>query len=111
MSIVGKPIVPLTAADASAPGANAALNTPPEVTGSASTSAKLASVLASLIDDDRYRDGMVIYETREDAKVPFLLKFNVNTQVRYLNTLDSEGTLAWTTWELSARLIRATISR
>src|SRR5579862_4776814 len=28
VSVVGKPIVPLTAADASAPGANAALNTP-----------------------------------------------------------------------------------
>ena len=35
---------------------------------------------------------MVIYETREGAKVPFLLKFNVNTQIRYLNTLDSTGT-------------------
>ena len=35
---------------------------------------------------------MVIWETREHAKVPFLLKFNVNTQVRYLNTLDSKGT-------------------
>ena len=35
---------------------------------------------------------MVIYQTREHAKVPFLLKFNVNTQVRYLNTLDSKGT-------------------
>src|SRR4029077_9810030 len=37
VSIVGKPIVPLTGADASASGANAALNTPQAVTGSAST--------------------------------------------------------------------------
>jgi hypothetical protein len=94
VSIVGKPIVPSITEDASAPRANAALDTPPAVTGSASTPATLASVVASLIDDDRYRDGMVIYETREHAKVPFLLKFNVNTQVRYLNTLDSKGTFA-----------------
>jgi uncharacterized coiled-coil protein SlyX len=91
-SIVGQPIVPSIAADASAPRANAALDTPPAVTGSASNPATLASLVASLIDDDRYRDGMVVYETRENAKVPFLLKFNVNTQIRYLNTLDSEGT-------------------
>ena len=38
------------------------------------------------------RDGIVIWETPEDAKVPFLLKFNVNTQLRYLNTLDSDET-------------------
>lgn len=92
VSTGGQPIVSSITADASAPRANAALDTPPAVTGSASTSAKLATVLASLLNDDRYRDGMVIYETREDAKVPFLLRFNVNTQVRYLNTLDSEGT-------------------
>jgi hypothetical protein len=91
VSGVGKPIMPLTMADASAPKHDAALDTPPAVTGSASTPATLASVVTSLINDDRYRDGMVIYETREHAKVPFLLKFNVNTQVRYLNTLDSKG--------------------
>ena len=33
---------------------------------------------------------MVIWETPEGAKVPFLLKFNVNTQLRYLNTLSSD---------------------
>ncbi len=36
--------------------------------------------------------GIVIWETPEDAKVPFLLKFNINTQFRYLNTLDSVPT-------------------
>jgi hypothetical protein len=41
---------------------------------------------------ERYRDGMVIWETPADASVPFLLKFNINTQLRYLNTLDSEET-------------------
>jgi len=43
-------------------------------------------------NDDRYRDGMVIWEQPADAKVPFLLKFNINTQLRYLNTQDSDQT-------------------
>ena len=48
------------------------------------------SVSALQAIENRYRDGIVIWETPEDAKVPFLLKFQVNTQVRYLNTLDSQ---------------------
>jgi hypothetical protein len=39
--------------------------------------------------NERYRDGIVIWETSPDADVPFLLKFNINTQLRYLNTQDS----------------------
>ncbi len=35
---------------------------------------------------------MVIWETSDDEKVPFLLKFNINTQLRYLNTQDSDET-------------------
>jgi len=42
--------------------------------------------------EDHYQDGIVIWQNDDDAKVPFLLKFNNNTQVRYLNTLDSEQT-------------------
>ncbi|MBV9960073.1 MAG: hypothetical protein JO360_16725 [Acidobacteria bacterium] len=42
--------------------------------------------------DDRYQDGMVIWQNSEDARVPFLLRFNVNTQVRYLNTLSAKDT-------------------
>ena len=63
---------------------------PPAVTDSASTSAQQASGAAPQTINDRYRDGIVIWETPEDAKVPFLLKFNVNTQIRYLNTQDSD---------------------
>ena len=92
VSIPGKPIVPSTTAVASAPAANAALNTPPAVTGSASTSVRPAFVAPPQTNDPRYRDGIVIWQTREDAKVPFLLNFNINTQIRYLNTLDSQLT-------------------
>jgi hypothetical protein len=35
---------------------------------------------------------MVIWETPPDADVPFLLKFNINTQLRYLNTQSSDET-------------------
>ena len=41
---------------------------------------------------ERYQDGMIIWRTPDDAKVPFLLKFNVNTQIRYLNTTGSKDT-------------------
>jgi hypothetical protein len=42
--------------------------------------------------EDRYQDGIIIYQNSDDAKVPFLLKFNNNTQIRYLNTLNSHET-------------------
>ena len=39
-----------------------------------------------------YNDGIIIWETSEDAPVPFQLKFTNTTQVRYLNTLSSNDT-------------------
>ena len=42
--------------------------------------------------EDRYQDGIVIYQNPDDSKIPFLLKFNVNTQIRYLNTQNSPNT-------------------
>jgi hypothetical protein len=42
--------------------------------------------------EDRYQDGIIIYQNSDEARVPFLLKFNNNTQVRYLNTLSSPDT-------------------
>jgi len=50
------------------------------------------SVSAPETNDNRYRDGIVIWQTPDSATVPFLLKFNDNTQLRYLNTLNSNGT-------------------
>jgi hypothetical protein len=48
--------------------------------------------VAAAPDDERYRDGMVLWEAGDGAKVPFAVKFNVNTQLRYLNTLSSPDT-------------------
>ncbi len=85
---------PPQTASSETPAENAALNIPPTVTQSASTSGQPVSVPAQQTDDDRYRDGIVIGEAPEGAKVPFLLKFNINSQIRYLNTLDTTGGFA-----------------
>ena len=42
--------------------------------------------------EDRYQDGVVVYQNSDDARVPFLLKFNINSQIRYLNTVNSPTT-------------------
>jgi hypothetical protein len=39
-----------------------------------------------------YNDGIIIWETGEDARIPFQLKFTNTTQVRYLNTLSANDT-------------------
>ena len=70
-----------------------ALTSVPFLTPSAfCQSAQPAATAAPLTTNERYRDGIVIWETPADAQVPFLLKFNVNTQIRYLNTQSSEET-------------------
>lgn len=74
------------------PAANVASNTPQAETDSASTSTQPAPVVATQADDERYRDGIIIWQTSKDAKVPFLLRFNNNTQLRYLNTLSGDDT-------------------
>ena len=92
VTIAGHPIVPPITADASAPAANAGLNTPQPVTNSASSSVPPASVAATQPNGERYQEGIIIWQTAADAKVPFLLRFNNNTQVRFLNTLSSDDT-------------------
>jgi hypothetical protein len=43
-------------------------------------------------DGGIYQDGILIWRSAEDAEIPFMLKLNDDTQVRYLNTLDSSNT-------------------
>ena len=89
-STAGQPVVSPTTVDASLPAANAALNTPPAGTNPAGTS--IDPVAAQPAAPERYQQGIIIWKTPDDAKVPFLLNFNVNTQLRYLNTLNSDET-------------------
>jgi hypothetical protein len=72
------------------PLANTAWIAPQAVT-SVGTATQPASPAATPTGDERYRDGIVIWQTSEDARVPFLLNFNINTQLRYLNTLSSDA--------------------
>src|SRR6266850_3687206 len=71
-----------------APGADAPATSAPGT----SVPAPSVSKQATPKDDDRYQDGIVIWKNPDDAKVPFLLRFNVNTQLRYLNTENSNDT-------------------
>jgi hypothetical protein len=41
---------------------------------------------------ERYQDGIVIWQTPDTEKVPFLLKYNQDIQLRYLNTLSVDDT-------------------
>ena len=91
LSQVGQPIEPPTADDAE-PTAITAVNTSQAGTDSAITSAPTVSAAAPQTTTDRYRDGIVIWQTPDDARVPFLLNFNINTQLRYLNTQSSDET-------------------
>jgi TolA-binding protein len=91
-STAAQPIVPLAPPEALVSAAPAAPTTPQPATASAATSPPPSTVAAQAAAAERYRDGMVIWQTAEDASVPFLLKFNVNTQLRYLNTLSSDET-------------------
>ena len=77
-------------ADATVPMTNAA-NTPAQPANSGNTSAPQTSG-GKQEKEDRYQDGIIIYQNPDDAKVPFLLRFNVNTQIRYLNTRNSNDT-------------------
>src|SRR5436309_2301504 len=45
-----------------------------------STTQTTVAVTPAPANRERYRDGIVIWETPSDANVPFLLKFNINTQ-------------------------------
>jgi hypothetical protein len=92
VAIAGQPIAPLTTADASVPAANDALNSPQPVSNPATTSVQPASAAAKPPNDERYGQGIVLVQTSDDARVPLLLNFNVNTQIRYLNTLNSDET-------------------
>src|SRR5262249_58098366 len=64
-----------------------AFTIPPAVMNPASTPVQPASVSEAKTNSGRYKDGIVIWQTPDDVEGPFLLKFNNNAQVRYLNSL------------------------
>ncbi len=72
----------------------AAAAVPPPLTAAPEPSVPSPSVSPVQVKstDDHYQDGIVIWQNPDDSKVPFLLRFNVNTQIRYLNTQNSKET-------------------
>jgi hypothetical protein len=65
---------------------------PPAGPDSARAAAEASSPPAGETSSGRYLDGIIVAQSPEGADLPFLLKFNVNTQIRYLNTTDSDAT-------------------
>jgi hypothetical protein len=86
-----QPTAPPQVADRG-PASAGSTNAPVPAPEAANGSAQQASVERQ-DKTDRYQDGILIWENPEDAKVPFMLRLNNNTQIRYLNTTDSAGTL------------------
>ena len=92
--------LPLTpAARISSPSLSAATLTHPSSPAEAAgvsvpltTAAQPQSVSAIKAIENRYRDGIIIGEAPEGAEVPFLLKLQGLTQVRYINSLSSQET-------------------
>jgi hypothetical protein len=66
----------------------------PAVTNPASASVQPEYVSDLLKNSGRYREGIVIWQTPDDVQVPFLLKLNNNTQIRYLNSLSADERFA-----------------
>jgi hypothetical protein len=79
------------AADAAVPPTNET-NAPEPATGAEPSSSPPAPAPIKEPRGGIYDDGIIIWETDDDATVPFQLKFTNTTQVRYLNTLSANDT-------------------
>jgi hypothetical protein len=65
---------------------------PPKQTADATVSSPPAPVPRATPAEDRYRDGILLWQTKEDSSIPFQLRFTNITQFRYLNTLSVNDT-------------------
>jgi hypothetical protein len=91
----GTPAAPAAAAAAAA-GTQAApagaATTAPLTAANAGAAPATAATAGAKGLGDHYQDGIVVWENPADSSVPFLLKFNLNTQLRYLNTTNGDDT-------------------
>jgi len=44
------------------------------------------------VPPERYQDGIVLWRSKDTDKIPFMVKYNQDIQLRYLNTLNSDDT-------------------
>ena len=94
---LGSPATPIVGGPSSSSQQNfaAARELATSVTDIAAPPAPVAqpqSVSALQAIENRYRDGIIIREAPEGAEVPFLLRLQGTTQVRYINTISSQNT-------------------
>ena len=94
---LGSPATPIAGGPSSSSQQNfaAARELATSVTDIAAPRAPVAqpqSVSALQAIENRYRDGIIIREAPEGAEVPFLLRLQGTTQVRYINTISSQNT-------------------
>ncbi|HYR10398.1 MAG TPA: hypothetical protein VEQ60_21665 [Longimicrobium sp.] len=65
---------------------------PPAATDSARAGGQPEAADTPETNDGLFADGIIIAQSPRGASVPFLLKFNDDTQLRYLNTVSSDST-------------------
>ena len=75
-----------------APPANVTTDQPPPVEAAPADAESPPAVPQDTPDEDRYRDGILIWQTKDDAAIPFQLRFTNITQFRYLNTQSANET-------------------
>jgi hypothetical protein len=64
----------------------------PPATDSAHVGGQPQAADTTETSDGRFADGIIIAKSPKGASVPFLFKFNDDTQLRYLNTVSSDST-------------------
>jgi len=77
---------PATSADAES------IQVPSTMAADPTVSSLSAPVQPDTPAEDRYRDGILIWQTKGESSVPFQLRFTDITQFRYLNTLGVNDT-------------------
>jgi hypothetical protein len=65
---------------------------PPEAADSARAGEQPEAADTTETNDGRFADGIIIAQSPKGSSVPFLMKFNDDTQLRYLNTVSSDST-------------------
>ncbi len=81
-----------TAASPDVPYSGVDYPCPPETMCPPMSSSLLDGLGTRYDNIEHYQDGIVIWQAPDDARVPLLMRFNLNTQVRYLNTTSSVDT-------------------
>jgi hypothetical protein len=83
--------VALTCATLFVPSVHGQSPAPPAATDSARAGGQ-PEAADTTETNGRFADGVIIAQSPKGASVPFLLKFNDDTQLRYLNTVSSDST-------------------